>query len=405
MRSTYSDGRTQFDGFLPAPFFRLGDTPEYSTTEELVSYAGLNISAFDGRFENRFGFAYTDTDRENIDPNSSVPVTFDASGRNERWEYQGTLRLSDRVTGIVGLESERSKLRSAAPTQFDPNPTPTDGDVQIDSVYAQVTVNPLDAVTISAGTRYDDHETFGSQTTNRASLAWSVTPSTILRTSYGEGFKAPTLYQLYSLYGNVNLQPEEAESWDAGIEQRLFDSKLVMSATYFDRDTDNMIDFVSCFGETTPDCLPRPDGYYDNVQKTNAKGVELALVAQLTERLALTANYTNMDTEITARGTPNFGNSLGRRPDETANAQVSYEWPIGLTTALAVQHAGRSFDTNSNTFVLDSYTLVDFRASYAVNDSLEVYGRIENAFDEDYETARNYGVLGRTYYGGIRQRF
>ena len=84
---------------------------------------------------------------------------------------------------------------------------------------------------------------------------------------------------------------------------------------------------------------------------------------------------------------------------------LSYEWPVGLTTALAVQHAGRSYDNAANTLVLDGYTLVDFRASYAVTRSLEVFGRIENAFDQDYETVNNYGTYGRTFYGGLRQSF
>lgn len=402
IRSTWSDGRTQYDGFVGSG---LADTPEYGTTEELTTYAGVKFNVFDGRFENRIGFAYTDTDREDTDPSSPVPKTFDADGRNERWEYQGTLRITDRVSTIVGLESERSELSTASPTTFEPNPTPLTGEVQIDSAYAQVNVTPIDALSLSAGVRYDDHDTFGGHTTTRASAAWSVTPSTILRASYGEGFKAPTLYQLYSLYGNLNLEAEEAESWDAGIEQHFFNKQLVVSATYFDRDTTNMIDFVSCFRVTSPQCLAQPDGYYDNFQQTNAKGVELVAAAHLTEQLSLTVNYTNMDAENTARGTANFGHALPRRPDETANAQVSYEWPVGLTTTVAVQHSSRSFDTISNASVLDSYTLVDFRAAYAVSDSLELYGRIENAFDEDYETANNYGTLGRTFYAGLRQSF
>ena len=402
IRSTWSDGRSDYDGFVG---FGLADTPEYGSTEELTTYAGVKFDLLDGRFENRIGFAYTDTDRKDTDPSSTVPTTFDADGRNERWEYQGTLRITDRVSSIVGLESERSELSTASPTTFDPNPTALTGEVQIDSTYAQVNVTPLDTLSLTAGVRYDDHDTFGGHTTTRASAAWSVAPSTILRASYGEGFKAPTLYQLYSQYGNLNLDAEEAQSWDAGIEQHFFDKQLVMSATYFDRDTTNMIDFVSCWGETSPDCLARPDGYYDNFQQTNAHGVELALAAHLTEQLSLTVNYTNMDAENTARGTASFGHSLPRRPDETTNAQVSYEWPAGLTTTVAVQHASRSFDTISNTVVLDGYTLVDFRASFAVSDSLEVYGRIENAFDEEYETVKNYGTLGRTFYAGLRQSF
>lgn len=405
VRSTWSDGRSEFDGF-PAPAFSFADTPEYGDTEELVTYAGLNLTAFDGLLENRIGFSYTDTDRRNIDPSSRVPVTFDSYGRNKRWEYQGTLLFSDAISAIVGLESERSELSSVSPTTFDPAPTPLKGDVQLDSAYAQLTITPIEALTLSAGARYDDHDTFGSHTTSRASAAWSVTSSTILRTSYGEGFKAPTLFQLYSQYGNLNLDAEQAKAWDAGVEQRLFANKVTVAATYFHRDTTDMIDFVSCFDDVVPArCTTQPDGYYDNVQKARSKGVELSLAAQVTERLAFNANYTSMDSENVARGSDNFGRSLPRRPDETANAQVSYEWPLGLTTAVAVQHAGRSYDSVSNATVLDGYTLVDFRASYAVSKSLEVFGRIENAFDENYETIRRYGTLGRTFYGGVRQSF
>lgn len=404
VRSTWSDGRSEFDGF-PLPAFTLADTPEYGTTEELVTYLGVNVSAFDGRFDNRVGFAYTDTDRENYDPASSAPLTFDAFGRNERWEYQGTLRFSDRLTGVIGLESERSTLSTLSPTPFAPDPAPLKGDVQLDSVYAQVTASPVEVVTLTAGVRYDDHDTFGDNTTARASAAWSVTPSTILRGSYGEGFKAPTLFQLYSEYGNLDLNAESAEGWDAGIEQRLLGDKLVLSATYFNRDTINMIDFVSCFGESTAPCLARPDGYYDNVQKTTASGVELALLAQLSDHLKLSANYTSMDAIYDVPGSANFGRTLARRPSETANAQLSYEWPIGLTTAVGVQHAGRAYENASNSTVLDGYTVVDLRAAFAVSESLEVFGRVENTFDEEYETIARYGTLGRTFSAGIRQNF
>jgi vitamin B12 transporter len=405
VRSTWSDGRSEYDGF-PAPTFRLADVPEYGTTEELVTYAGLNLAALDGRLENRIGFSYTDTDRLNIDPSSPVPVTFDAYGRNKRWEYQGTLQISDAIGAILGLESERSELSSASPTTFDPNPTPLRGEVQLDSAYAQLTMTPIEVLTLTAGVRHDDHDTFGNHTTARTSAAWSVTPSTILRATYGEGFKAPTLFQLYSQYGNLDLDAEQAEAWDAGVEQRLFANKVTVAATYFRRDTTDMIDFVSCFDEIVPArCQAQPDGYYDNVQQAEAKGVELSLAAQLTERLAFNANYTSMESENAARDSDNFGRSLARRPNQTANALISYEWPLGLTTAVAVQHAGRSYDNVANTVVLDSYTLVDFRASYAVSKSLEVFGRIENAFDQDYETIRRYGTLGRTFYGGLRQSF
>jgi vitamin B12 transporter len=402
LRTTYSRGRVEFDGF-PAPTFALSDTRDYAITEELVSYAGVNATLFGGQLQNRVGFAFTDTDRENIDPDSPVPTTFDATGRNERWEYQGTLTLNAAVGGVFGVESERSELDTRSPSVFDPNPAPLVNDARIDSVYAQLSVSPLDALTLTAGMRYDDHETFGSESTGRAALAWSATPTTIVRASYGEGFKAPTLFQLFSEFGNGELAPERADAWDVGIEQHLLSDALLLSATYFGRNTRNMIDFVSC-PSPEPRCTIRLFGYYDNVAKTEAEGIELGLVARIAERLLVAANYTDMDSTNRAPGR-NFGRELPRRPGQTLNGEVTYNWPVGLTTTVAVTHASRSFDNPSNTVVVDSYTVVDLRAAFALRDDLELYGRLENAFDEEYETIFRYGTVGRGLFVGVRQTF
>lgn len=404
LRSTWSRGRVGIDGF-PPPSFAFADTREYGITEESVSYAGVNIDSFGGRLQNRVGFTYTDTDRENIDPAATVPQTFDAYGRNLRWEYQGTLALGDSATAVFGAESERSELSSASPTASNPNPTPLQRDVSLDSAYTQLQVTPFKALTLTGGLRYDDHETFGSNTSSRAALAWAVTNSTLVRSSYGEGFKAPTLYQLYSQYGTASLAPEESESWDVGVEQRVLAGAIVLSAAYFERDTTNMIDFVSCFGAGTRRCIAQPAGYYDNVQETTADGYELGLSAALTSQLHFVANYTSLDARNAARGTSHFGRFLARRARESANAELTYAWSIPLVTTLAGQYVGRSFDNAANTFALDDYVLVDLRAAYAVSDKLEIHGRIENLFDEDYATIRRYGSIGRGGYVGFRQSF
>lgn len=403
LRTTYSRGRVEFDGF-PPPNFSLADTREYGDTEELVAYAGVNATTFGGKLQNRIGFAYTDTDRENIDPELVPRTTFDATGRNERWEYQGTLTITDSVGAVFGLESERSELNTRSPSGFDPNPVPLAHDARLDSAYGQVSVSPIETLTLTGGMRYDDHDTFGSEITGRATLAWAATPTTIVRASYGEGFKAPTLFQLFSEFGNEDLAPERADAWDAGIEQHLLDDALLLSATYFGRNTRSMIDFVSCFPSTDPRCATRPFGFYDNLQKTEATGFELGLVAHLGERLRFEANYTDMETENRAAG-ENFGRELARRPGQMLNGELTYEWAFGLTTTAAVTHAGRSFDDVANTVVVDSYTVVDLRAAFALRDDLEVYGRLENAFDEEYETIARYGTVGRGFFVGVRQSF
>ncbi len=401
LRSTYWYGRNEFDGF-PAPAFELADTREYGESRELVAYAGFNIDTPSDRWTHRMGYAFTDTDRQNIDPDASVRTTFDAFGRNGRWEYQGTFKITDGYETVFGLESEKSELSTASPNEFDPNPVPLARDVRLDSAYANLQAAPLEAVTLSAGLRHDDHEAFGETTTGRAAVAWSMLSNTVVRASYGEGFKAPTLFHLFSEFGNAALRPEEAEGWDAGVEHRAFDGVLMVSATWFERDTSNQIDFVSCFSNPDPRCVNQPFGFYDNVQQTTASGLELAAELKVDERLAISANFTRTDAENAVRGGVNEGRNLPRQARNVANADVRYLWPSGLLTSFAVHRVGKSFDDAANQFLLDGYTLVDLRASQVLSERLEVYGRIENLLDEEYQTLRQYGSEGRGVFVGFR---
>ena len=420
LRAVYSDGTVDVDGF-PAPAFAFGDTRETSSTKELVTYAGLNFDLFDGRLSNRVAYAYTRTERELLNPDQAVTnITFDAEGLNRRYEYQGLLDIREGWTATFGAEHEDSEFSSASPSSFAPNPVPATAEVGLDGFYAQLQAEVFDGLTLTGGVRRDEHETFGGKTLGQAAAAWALNGgATVLRASFGQGFKAPSLYQLYSQYGNTVLAPEEADGWDAGVEQHLFDGSLILSATYFSRETTNQIDFVSCASTVTqaaqplcfrntassgaPPVFVRRSGYYDNIALTEADGVELAFDYEIGS-FSINANYTRTNTENRTPGA-NLGRELARRPKEAANLTVGYVWPFGLSTSVAVQHAGDSFDNASNAARLEGYTLVDLRASYPINETLEVYGRVENVGDEVYETTRNYGVAGRGTFVGVRARF
>ncbi len=411
LRAVYSDGTADIDGF-PAPLFAFGDTRETSGVEDLVAYAGLNFDLFDGRFSNRVAYAYTRTDRRNENPDQTVTsVTFDAEGLNRRYEYQGVLDIRDGWTATFGAEHEDSEFRTASPSSSNPNPAQATAEVGIDGAYAQLQAEVIDGLTLTGGVRRDEHDTFGGKTLGQAAAAWALNGgSTVVRASFGQGFKAPSLFQLYSDFGNTALAPEEADGWDAGVEQHLLDGSLILSATYFARETTNQIDFVSCSGTATPTTAPlcfrngvRRFGYYANIALTQADGVELAADYEI-GGLSINANYTRTNTENRTPGA-NLGSDLARRPKETANLTATYLWPFGLSTSVAVQHAGDSFENASNATRLEGYTLVDLRASYPLNDTVEVYGRVENVGDEVYETTRNYGVAGRGTFVGVRARF
>jgi vitamin B12 transporter len=402
LRSVYSKGHNEFDNTS-------SDAPQTGDTKELVAYAGLNVALFEGRFTNRLAYAYTDTDRVNYNPlQANTPLTFDAAGRNDRVEYQGNVTLADGYTVTFGAENERSRFRTASPTSAVPAPASRTGKADIHGVYAQISMTPIQGLTLTGGVRRDDHSTAGAHAVGQLSAAYSINEgNTVLRASYGEGFKSPSLYQLYSEYGNTALDPEQAKSWDAGVEQRFFDGKLVAQATYFHRDTDNLIVFVSCPSPGNATCASRPGsfGYYDNVSKARAKGWELGLAAKPIERLTLDANYTSLEAQDVSPGSATYSRFLVRRPKQSANVSATYEWPFGLVTTVAARRTGSTFNNAANTQRLKQYTLVDLRVSYPINDSIELFARMENVFEQTYQTTLNYGTLGQTSYAGIRYRF
>lgn len=406
VRGYYSSARVDIDATT-------ADTPEFSLNKEFVGYAGLNVDLFDDRFRNRVAYAYTDTDRDSLNPTRARAQTFDAAGKNRRFEYQGSFALAEGWTLLAGAENERSRFRSVSPpaSLTTPVPAPTRGEAEITSFYGQLNAEPIVDLTLNAGVRRDHHDRFRGRALFAAGGVWRLPTGTVLRASYGEGFKAPTLYQLFSEYGNAELDPEQATGWEAGVEQRLFGGKLAFGATWFERTTKGQIIFNSCTGaSTTALCFvpgtttTRRSGYYSNVARAEAHGIE-AQAALTLGALKLDGNYSWTVADDRSAGTANFGKWLPRRPREQANASVSYDWAFGLTTGAALRWSGKSYDNAANTTPLAAYTLVDLRAEYELSESVRLFGRVENLFDETYMTANRYGTIGRSIYAGIRGRF
>ncbi|MDB5694901.1 MAG: TonB-dependent receptor [Sphingomonas bacterium] len=394
LRGYYADSRTQIDGFAP-PTYAFGDTPERSTAQELYGYAGLNVRV--GPVANRVAFTIADIDRDNFATAASATPSFLARGRTERFEYQADARLSDGLRLVVGAEREDSRFDDGF----------TFADTGVTSVHGQAIVKPVAALTVTGGVRYDDHDSFGGQVTAGADAALALGGGTVLRGSYGEGFKAPTLFQLFSSFGNATLQPEEAWSFDAGVQQTLLDGRAAVGVTYFHRDTRNQIAFRSCSAAERATagsiCVGRPFGTYDNIARARAEGVEIELSLQPTDALTLRGQVTILNAENRSAGA-NRGRDLARRPGETASVDADYRFPFGLRIGGTVSLVGDSFDNAANSVRLDGYALVSVRAELPLGDRLSLYGRVENAADAAYQTAAGYGSIGRAAYGGIRLR-
>lgn len=397
LRGYYTNGRVGIDGF-PPPNFTFGDTREYADTEQWIGYAGVNAALFDGRLRNRVGYAYTSTDRHNYDPDNLPHETFAGHGTNDRIEYQGVLDLGRIVQSTFGAEREVTRFTTSSyggPETF--------GRARIWSGYGQVAITPIVGLTGTAGVRHDDHNIFGGATTFSGSGVYSPNGgATTVRASYSEGFKAPTLYQLQSEYGNARLRPERSYGWDAGLTQKALGGAVEASATYFHRISRDLINFVSCTAPLTGICVDRADGTYDNVARAISEGVEATLLVRPVEGFTTSVSYTYLDATNRSAGTVNYGRKLARRPDTSVTVNTDYRWAFGLGTGVTLTVVGDSFDNASNTRRLDGYVLADLRASYPVGRHVEVYGRIENVLDQRYETIYQYGQPGRAAFGGVR---
>jgi vitamin B12 transporter len=405
LRGYFVSSRNDFDGY-DTPTFTFGDDREYGKTQQGIGYAGLTWRSPDRSLTNRLSVQYTGSETRNFDPdgpaNFGDPTTesFYGFGRNVREEYQGTWKFADTGQVVFGAQNEHSTIHTVSP--FSPF---LGAGVVIDSGYVQGHYEVLKGLTLTAGGRYDHHDVYGGHGTGQFAAAWVMPDqNTVLRASFGQGFKAPALYQLYSNYGNRALQPETSNSWDAGVEHHALQNRLVASATYFRRTSNDLIGFFDCF-TPSPLCATEPFGYYANIARSTAHGLELAGLLKATDQLSITANYTWTHTEDVSPGSSTYGNELPRRPAHAGNAAISYVWPFQLSTDLALRYSGPDFDDAANRIRLGGYVLLDFRTSLPVNDHLQIYARVENLTDHHYEVAYQYGTFGRSAYIGARASF
>jgi len=382
LRGYYADSRVDIDGFGFTPPYLPVDDAEYAKTQELYGYAGLNVRL--GQFKNRIAFAIADINRDNFDPAAGSSPIFFARGRSERYEYQGDWQAIDAIRLVAGAQHENTRF--------------TDGSVfksrGTTSVYGEAILTPVDRLTLTGGVRYDDDSAFGGHTTFGANAVYTLPTGTTVRGNYAEGFKAPTLYQLFGPFGlgNPNLQPETARSYDVGIEQNLVGRAITLSATWFHRDTRNQIDYNSATFT------------YGNIARTRGQGLEVGLNMRPNDRLTLSGSYSFIDSINRSLGS-NFGKQLARRPRQSVSASIDWTTPFNLAVGATVLAVGDSFDDAGNFNRLDGYVVTGLRAELPIGDRFAVYGRVDNLFDERYTVVRGYGTPGRAAYGGIRLKF
>lgn len=387
----YAAGEGEIDGF-PAPDYTLADTAERQDMRQLSARAGAEYGDSYGTLIT-LSLGHAAMRRDLVDAAYSPDPYYTNNSRTTRAEARGRVSLTDVVALSGGGDWEWSRFADGYTT----------AQTQIGSGHAMVSYLPEQAlstgdVAINAGLRLDRHRDFGTALTFAANGFVLVSEQLRLRAAYGEGFKAPTLFQLHSDYGNLALDPETSRSFEAGLELwPMWQGERIAALTLFRSDSRNLIDFIGCPPLGTGICANRPDGTYDNIGLARSQGVEAEGRVQLAQGLRAGLGYAF--TTSTNRET---GNRLARRPRHAGTLTLDWQALAPLTLGADLRVVSASFDDADNTVRLGGHALLDLRANWTVSEHWELYGRIENAWDERYQTAAGYATQGRAAYVGVR---
>ena len=389
----FSSSRTNVD----AAGGVFGDDPNYFLDEQQwMAGSQSKLSLLNGDWEQTLGFSITDDLQKFTDDFSSYPNShyergvFEGQGAQINW--QNNIHAVQGETLVVGLQGQQEwgKMDDTTDYGYGPSETLIDKTMTTGSLFLESQTSILDRVFATIGVRLDGYSSFGDQFTYRGALAYFIPVlETKLKATYGTGFKVPSLYQLYSPYGDANLSAESSLGWDAGFEQPFLDNRVTVGATYFHTDFTNLIDFDN------------NTFLYNNISRARTEGWETFASAHPLKHLECRADYTYTWAVNLVTGDP-----LIRRPQSRADFSAFYQWGdanIGFNTVYVGDRPDMAFINFTSTPVnLASYVLVNLMGSYQLDKGIKLFGRINNLFNTSYEEVYGYGTPGLSAYLGTK---
>ena len=367
---SYMESQVEYDSYGFATGVQDGD--ERSNTDEFIGSISAFFDLFDDKLQNSIFISQSDINRDYY---SNGSFSFGAEGKRELIRYQGNIEVNEFNKIAFGLESEESKVDVDEST--------------IDGSFLLYEFRPNSKIIISTGIRNDDHEGFGSKTTRRISGTFKPSDNLIIRSSWGEGFKVPTIFQsTYFCCGatsaNSSIRPETSTSYDFGFELFFNEMNSNFSITYFDQDINDQINFS--FGV----------GGYENIDKVNSEGFEIALDYQISKLMSLYLNYSYIDS------VDGNGSSLFYLAKDSGEAGLIYEPNNSFSGSIIARYNGSE---SSSYGKIDSWIRFDVNGSYKLSGTNELYFRIENLLDEEYQQIFGYGTPERSGIIGLRSKF
>ncbi|MBL4604984.1 MAG: TonB-dependent receptor [Flavobacteriaceae bacterium] len=255
-------------------------------------------------------------------------------------------------------------------------------------------------LSINAGSRLNIHSNYGNHFVYDAYVAYGVVKSEAtnvkLISSYSSAFIAPSLYQLFSAFGNVDLDPETNTTFEAGFESWIGD-KLQVNAVYFNRTEDSKIIFQNL--------NVAPWGVYANAtNEIKVSGIEADVTYTFSDNLKANIGYALTDKDSDTDYIPKNKLTASLEANLFKNASVSAVYRNVGERSLFDTHG--SFGPAGQDVILSSYSLLDINASYKVLDgTVTFFGSVTNLFNEEYEETIGFNTRGRNVKLGLRLQF
>jgi vitamin B12 transporter len=352
--------------------FRFGFLPKYKYTKgEFILHSSFNkmVRSYDefDTYSNTVGLSQYESRSVNVD------------GYN-KYEFSKSLFL------VTGVQYQFHDMNSVTPYG---NIAKESTKFNMIDPYITGVFNSNFGFNVNAGARLNIHSEYGNQMVYNLnpSFDFESLPLKVLA-SYSTAFVTPSLYQLYSQYGNTDLTPEKNSTIEAGFETNLFVEKIRFSAVGFYREQTDFIGFSSAYK-------------YINIEGTNkAKGVETEITFALSNKLKWISNYTftQVDTALD-RLIPKHkvNSSLDYQICPRTAFNVNYQYVDGRNDAF---FDGNTYGTQN--IVLGSYQLVNASINYElVKNRLSIFGAATNILNEEFVENVGYNTLGRNFKLGL----
>jgi vitamin B12 transporter len=394
-----ADGDTDIGGNNYADGF-VEDQDRVSEFRNSTVGLQANYVSLDGRWQHKLVLARSKHDNEAFANGEKGNET---ASTKDQYQYIGSMFWNDGAQRISILaEREQEDFQQRGPiTSWGADPN-QDRERDTDSFAVEYRTDISDSLSLALSSRYDDNSEFDSANTHRVEAVYQLDDSMRLRAAYGTAVKNPTFSERFGTYtnfvGNPNLEPEESTSWEAGIDQQL--GELNLSATLFDSKLENEINGSADAGNYLYTA--------ENMEGTSHRqGVELTISSQMNDDIAISAAYTYTDSVA-----PDSDGVLIdeiRRARHTASLNLAWQVLDNLHINTNAQYNGSQLDhffpptpPYKEIVTLSDYTLLNINANYSASDRLDIYLRLDNLLDEDYEEVFGYQTLGFGASLGVR---